>query len=859
MNDGLEPLPTHLSLIQRRLTVVGSDSSADTFLTTSYLIEATIKTVTLVLSSGIRRRSPQDAYRIQYDVVRADGLGTWADAIIKMIDSSQRRSFPPSFLSLCNWLVKKRTKPEDAWFRDAVEEACIILRQMGQDVPSSSLPTNLAGLYVMLVGIRNKTKAHGAFGPDFFAAANPHYENVAYTILRNCPVCDWSFAYTAPVKGQACVWLLSGLTPRQVTDLDLPSSVTCPSIYVIPTAGEPVEIPLIITNRELTSFYVPNGRWNDRSKTAEFIDYATGKTVSHDCSNFARAPVKPPRSETHGESVLDVCSNVWGNLPISRPWYAPRRKLQGALMERLLDRNHAIVTLHGIGGIGKTSLALWAAHELSGQSSPRFDQILWFSARDLDLRQSGPSPVTPAVVTLSDIARTYGTLMESGTSVEDLAEALRQATDGGTLFIFDNFETISSPRELHEFLDTHTHLPNKILITSRERAFKADFPIEITGMDWAEGEVVILQTARRFHVEGIVDAEKRESIWKHAEGHPYLMQILVGEAAAAGKYVPPRTVIGRRSDVLDAIFERSFAKLTDAGRWCFLMVANWQSAIPEISLYAVGMEQDIDVESGTEECVRLSLMNESELLDGQVCYEAPQVARLFGRKKLMGDPDRLAIQAHLEIVREFGVVKTRGGTTGLEASIRTFFERAIGRVSQMTEDEQLKTDGLLRRVAEQWPPGWLLLAKFRSRVGRDYSEIDEAARRAVEERPHDVAAWRERAEYARRHGDQQTEVVCWVSMVEVEPSDVELVNEAANRLNQYVGQIPLERRIYYIASVRDRMEGIVRSLDATGRSRLAWLYLHEENYEKAKEHVQAGLKLDWQNAHCRKLDERLAM
>jgi len=91
----------------------------------------------------------------------------------------------------------------------------------------------------------------------------------------------------------------------------------------------------------------------------------------------------------------------------------------------------------------------------------------------------------------------------------------------------------------------------------------------------------------------------------------------------------------------------------------------------------------------------------------------------------------------------------------------------------------------------------------------------------------------------------------------MQPTNLDLVNEAANRLNIFVGKLPVERRQYYLASVRDRMERIASRLDATGRSRLAWLYLHEENKVKAREHVEAGLRMDGENPYCMKMWQRL--
>jgi len=159
--------------------------------------------------------------------------------------------------------------------------------------------------------------------------------------------------------------------------------------------------------------------------------------------------------------------------------------LEEELRTRLLDRNHSIITLHGRGGIGKTSLALKSVHEFASEKNPRFDHIIWFSARDIELKTGGATPVRPTVTDVTSVASAYGKLFGDAESVEGFAEVLqssRRHSETGILFIFDNFETLLDATALHQFLDAHTHQPNKVLITSRERAFKADYPIEVGGM-----------------------------------------------------------------------------------------------------------------------------------------------------------------------------------------------------------------------------------------------------------------------------------------------------------------------------------------------------------------------------------------
>lgn len=71
----------------------------------------------------------------------------------------------------------------------------------------------------------------------------------------------------------------------------------------------------------------------------------------------------------------------------------------------------------GPGGAGKTSLALEVCHRIASEESGRFELMIWFSGRDIDLLPTGPKTVRPQGITIKDFAKTYCALVsptESG-------------------------------------------------------------------------------------------------------------------------------------------------------------------------------------------------------------------------------------------------------------------------------------------------------------------------------------------------------------------------------------------------------------------------------------------------------------
>jgi hypothetical protein len=83
--------------------------------------------------------------------------------------------------------TKRRSKPDDEWYRKAKTTTNAVLRELGQTDEGNTRQQTVRELLSALVQIRNKTKAHGAVGPDFFSQANEHYVTAIRELIENCP------------------------------------------------------------------------------------------------------------------------------------------------------------------------------------------------------------------------------------------------------------------------------------------------------------------------------------------------------------------------------------------------------------------------------------------------------------------------------------------------------------------------------------------------------------------------------------------------------------------------------------------------------------------------------------------------
>ena len=188
-------------------------------------------------------------------------------------------------------------------------------------------------------------------------------------------------------------------------------------------------------------------------------------------------------------------------------------------------------------------------------------------------------------------------------------------------------------------------------------------------------------------------------------------------------------------------------------------------------------------------------------------------------------------------------------------------QRFLDRLGSCDDASRARLDKILTHTAQLYPKAWLGVAELRKATNAEPAHVDDALRRAVEEMPYSKDTWLARAEYARTQGSDTIMIAALVSAVDADPSDVDLIREVAFQLCKYVDshkyEIPTARRGVYLASVRAHMECIADELDATGLSRLAWLFLLENTANGAWKYANKGLKRESTHTHCLRIVERL--
>jgi LuxR family glucitol operon transcriptional activator len=208
----------------------------------------------------------------------------------------------------------------------------------------------------------------------------------------------------------------------------------------------------------------------------------------------------------------------WHNLPQrSYTRFVGRQAELEKLTQLLLPHprsRHFVVTLDGIGGVGKSALALELAYRYrDGYAAlppdDRFEAIVWASAKRTLLTAGGIQQRQQTFNTLADLYREIATVLEQPAILQsepDRRRGLveRALTAQRTLLIVDNLETVDD-EELLSFLREIPD-PTKVIVTTRHRIDIA-YAIRLAGMPEPDAKALMMVEAARKNVALTIAAD----------------------------------------------------------------------------------------------------------------------------------------------------------------------------------------------------------------------------------------------------------------------------------------------------------------------------------------------------------------
>ncbi|MCG3118696.1 MAG: hypothetical protein ALAOOOJD_00950 [bacterium] len=352
--------------------------------------------------------------------------------------------------------------------------------------------------------------------------------------------------------------------------------------------------------------------------------------------NGKKAPSQPVASISLPSRVIQH------NLP-HRGDFIGREKEKKQVHEALHSRSF-IITIDGIGGIGKTSLALEVLHEClaaSQNSQPvangaqPFDAFIWTSAKD---RELSINDVLDVIAHTLDYA--FLTQLPLAEKRHGIVKRLQEKS---CLLIVDNFETVTDDN-VHDFV-LNLPEPSKCLITSRTQSIRLARAVSLRGMEEEETLLLIKNEEGRLDINLdalVVDARNFQRFYNATGGAPLAIRWSIGQIKQRGQSIEAvlNSLYGASGDIFEFIFERAWSLLSEASAKILLSMPIFAYSASKAAIEAASDVHQWELDEGLGQLVELWLLEASEKLDeSKRRYTLHPLTRAFAQKQLVANPE----------------------------------------------------------------------------------------------------------------------------------------------------------------------------------------------------------------------------
>ncbi len=372
-------------------------------------------------------------------------------------------------------------------------------------------------------------------------------------------------------------------------------------------------------------------RWQQGRSSPSFETIEILVRIGKEHANLTREWGRSLLNAARHDDAINIVNRLWGPKEIRSIFCSlpPRdrteligRQAEIARLLEILSPNHAasLITVDGIGGVGKTALVLEVAYccwrastgETLTPTVPLFDAIIFVSAKQQYLTSDGILLSNEAKRTLRDIYRKIAAALErveiANAAPQKQFSVLYEALNRlRTLLIVDNLETMEDKQEIMSFL---YEMPRsvKVIITTRERVLSFS-PIRLEQLSQDESLNLIERESQEKEAE--VSRKQAFNLYRHIGGIPAALVYSIGQIASGYSIdIVLKKIPETGSDVARFCFESSIGPLRGQPAHHLLMAMAMFPKAPVLGAlaYVAGLSDQIAVEEGLAQLSKLSLI-----------------------------------------------------------------------------------------------------------------------------------------------------------------------------------------------------------------------------------------------------------
>ena len=417
--------------------------------------------------------------------------------------------------------------------------------------------------------------------------------------------------------------------------------------------------------------------------------------------------------------------------------FVHRESICDGVMEGLLHPRVAVTSLLGIGGVGKTAIATWAAIE--AYRSNQFSFIVSMTAKDRELSAKSILPLERPLTSYEELLDTICHVLQLEEAIqyntEDkqafIKEILKDAN--GLLFV-DNLETVDDPRILH-FLD-HLPLGVRALVTSRiSRVQISNYPVAVGPLDDHELHrfVEAMTTEPAYVYLSGLSAGERLTFGTACNRIPLAMRWIAARCKTPREALRSAEDINRRSttseQLLEFSFRRIFERLSAEEKIILQVLSIYERPQP---LEAIHIASDIaysdtgDILSSLQSS-SLVEMAYDEVLNGNT-FNLLSITRAFvygevKKTKGLEDSIRRRMADWLD-ARDVAAPVDRIIARGLRQGQTSSEEMLLQMAKQQTRTED--ADRLYEEATRRNPKGWMAHRRYAEFLRHSTSQTSRA-------------------------------------------------------------------------------------------------------------------------------------